>query len=177
MTSPYWCPPSRLCLSVLVVSAWLGSSGSISRQISNQNSDDRNLYVFLKLFRVQKNISLYRECLLSINTVILLSVRIHVRYIMLLLLQWPQTSLRSLRSQTYKNFYSAFAVENVHVSPMDYQKKWLVTRAFIFFFYVSITNVLNKQSSCHWFETPWRSWNVMHFNDKNYIFLQTIPVP
>ena len=77
--------------------------------------------------------------------------------------------------------YLAFCVENplghyTWSSISSTFHKGPVMRSFNVFFCVSLNEPLNEQSSCRWFDTPWRScvviimlriWSSAHWNRKN----------
>ena len=61
-------------------------------------------------------------------------------------------------------------MRGIHCSPVD---STTIMRSFEYFFAASMSKFLNKQPSCRWFETSWRSHDilVMHFNSLNKLLI------
>ena len=51
-------------------------------------------------------------------------------------------------------------VRGIHRSPVNSPHNWSVTQSSDVLFAVSPDKLQNKQSSCQWFETPWRSCDI-----------------
>ena len=58
-----------------------------------------------------------------------------------------------------------------HGSPKEPWQKWLVMRNFGVFFFISLTELFNKQSSCKWLETPRHRRDVNIMNRPSVVLL------